>query len=127
MIDALDHRVVVEHPAAGGAGTWNRAGAEGLYDELLAQADAQVGQLFDALMRGWHVLPLGLYRRVHPATGHKVNPQTAAALQLAAGPPAADGAFVFNRALVGYVYTSPPADATLSETNPADPNEPTVV
>jgi hypothetical protein len=52
---------------------------------------------------------------MHPATGHKVNPQTAAALQLAAGPPAADGAFVFNRALVGYVYTSPPADATLSE------------
>jgi arylsulfatase A-like enzyme len=37
--------------AAGGAGTWNRAGAEGLYDELLAQADAQVGQLFDALKR----------------------------------------------------------------------------
>ena len=37
--------------AAGGAGTWNRAGVEGLYDELLAQADAQVGQLFDALKR----------------------------------------------------------------------------
>lgn len=37
--------------AAGGAGTWNRAGSEGLYDELLAQADAQVGQLFDALKR----------------------------------------------------------------------------
>jgi len=37
--------------AAGGAGTWNRAGAEGLYDELLAQADAQLGQLFDALKR----------------------------------------------------------------------------
>jgi arylsulfatase A-like enzyme len=37
--------------AAGGAGTWSRAGAEGLYDELLAQADAQVGQLFNALKR----------------------------------------------------------------------------
>ncbi|HVG63411.1 MAG TPA: sulfatase-like hydrolase/transferase [Hyalangium sp.] len=37
--------------AAGGAGTWNRAGVEGLYDELLAQADAQVGQLFNALKR----------------------------------------------------------------------------
>jgi arylsulfatase A-like enzyme len=37
--------------AAGDAGSWNRAGAEGLYDELLAQADAQVGQLFDALKR----------------------------------------------------------------------------
>jgi arylsulfatase A-like enzyme len=37
--------------ASGGAGTWNRAGAEGLYDELLAQADSQLGQLFDALKR----------------------------------------------------------------------------
>ncbi len=37
--------------AAGDAGSWNRAGAEGLYDELLAQADAQVGQLFEALKR----------------------------------------------------------------------------
>jgi arylsulfatase A-like enzyme len=36
---------------ASGAGSWNRAGAEGLYDELLAQADAQVGQLFEALKR----------------------------------------------------------------------------
>ncbi|NOJ94996.1 sulfatase [Corallococcus sp. CA049B] len=33
----------------GAKGAWNRAGAEGLYDELLAQADAQVGALLDAL------------------------------------------------------------------------------
>lgn len=33
----------------GAKGAWNRAGAEGLYDELLAQADAQVGTLLDAL------------------------------------------------------------------------------
>ncbi len=37
--------------ASGGAGSWSRAGAEALYDELLAQADAQVGQLFQALRR----------------------------------------------------------------------------
>ncbi|MDY7225107.1 sulfatase-like hydrolase/transferase [Hyalangium rubrum] len=37
--------------SAGSTGGWNRAGAEALYDELLAQADAQVGQLFDALKR----------------------------------------------------------------------------
>ncbi|RKG97583.1 sulfatase-like hydrolase/transferase [Corallococcus carmarthensis] len=33
----------------GAKGAWNREGAEGLYDELLAQADAQVGTLLDAL------------------------------------------------------------------------------
>ncbi|NBD10743.1 sulfatase-like hydrolase/transferase [Corallococcus silvisoli] len=33
----------------GAKGSWNREGAEGLYDELLAQADAQVGTLLDAL------------------------------------------------------------------------------
>jgi len=102
--------------AAGVIGAARGAAADA-HAPLHAQADRPrtYGQLFDALMRGWHLLPLGLYRRVHPATGHKVNPQTAAALQLAAGPPAADGAFIFNRALVGYVYTAPPADAMLSE------------
>ncbi|GMT96177.1 hypothetical protein KH5H1_02960 [Corallococcus caeni] len=33
----------------GAKGAWSREGAEGLYDELLAQADAQVGTLLDAL------------------------------------------------------------------------------
>ncbi|MDC0715169.1 sulfatase-like hydrolase/transferase [Stigmatella sp. ncwal1] len=36
---------------ANGAGGWSREGAEALYDELLAQADAQVGRLLDALKR----------------------------------------------------------------------------
>ncbi|RKG72716.1 sulfatase, partial [Corallococcus exercitus] len=35
--------------APGAKGAWSREGAEGLYDELLAQADAQVGTLLDAL------------------------------------------------------------------------------
>ncbi|ATB47087.1 sulfatase-like hydrolase/transferase [Corallococcus macrosporus] len=35
----------------GAKGGWNRAGAEALYDELLAQADAQVGALLEALRR----------------------------------------------------------------------------
>lgn len=35
----------------GSTGGWSREGAEGLYDELLAQADAQVGQLLEALRR----------------------------------------------------------------------------
>jgi hypothetical protein len=97
--------------SAAGAGA-DAAGAPG------AAADARprtYGQLFEALLRGWRLMPLGLYRRVHPATGLKVNPQTAAALQLAAGPPSLNGAFVHNRALVSYVYTNPPADTLLSE------------
>ncbi len=35
----------------GAKGGWNRPGAEALYDELIAQADAQVGALLDALRR----------------------------------------------------------------------------
>jgi len=35
----------------GAKGGWSREGAEALYDELLAQADAQVGELLDALRR----------------------------------------------------------------------------
>jgi len=92
-----------EGPAAAGAAHW---------------ADTPVrtyGALFEALLRGWGLLPLGLYRRVHPATGLRVNPQTGAALQLAAGPPSAGGGFVQNRALVSYVFTAPPPDAILSE------------
>ena len=73
------------------------------------------GQLFEALLRGWRLLPLGLYRRVHPATGLRANPQTAAVLQLAAGPPSQNGAFVNNRALVSYVYTNPSPHSVLSE------------
>ncbi|RKH13230.1 sulfatase [Corallococcus sp. CA053C] len=37
--------------APGAKGAWTREGSEGLYDELLAQADAQVGTLLDALRR----------------------------------------------------------------------------
>ncbi|WP_163868472.1 sulfatase-like hydrolase/transferase [Myxococcus eversor] len=35
----------------GAKGGWSRDGAEALYDELIAQADAQVGMLLDALRR----------------------------------------------------------------------------
>ena len=63
----------------------------------------------------WSVLPLGLYRRVHPATGLKASPQTVAALQLAAGPPVRGEETVHNRALVSYVYSNPPPHTRLAE------------
>ena len=63
----------------------------------------------------WSVLPLGLYRRVHPATALKASPQTVAALQLAAGPPVRGEETVHNRALVSYVYSNPPPHTRLAE------------
>ena len=73
------------------------------------------GELFEALLRGWDMLPLGLYRRVHPATGLRASGATVAALQLAAGPPTPNEDAAHNRALVSYVYTNPPRGSPLSE------------
>lgn len=105
--------------AKGGSGPTTAAaaaGSSGGSEDAGASARPRTyGQLFEALMRGWKLLPVGLYRRVHPATGLRVNPQTVAALQLAAGPPPLNGAFVHNRALVSYVYTNPPPGTLLSE------------
>ncbi len=72
------------------------------------------GQLFEALLRCWHLLPLGIYRRVHPATGLKTAPATSAAVAAAAGMPAVGDAFGHNRAAVSFVVTNPSADCVLS-------------
>lgn len=49
--EPLDRRLRMFYSPIGGssAGGWTREGAEGLYDELLAQADAQLGRVLDAL------------------------------------------------------------------------------
>jgi hypothetical protein len=73
------------------------------------------GHIFEALLRGWHLMAIGMYRRVNPASGLNANPQTTAALQLAAGPPSVNGNFVYNRALVSYVFTNPPPSTELAE------------
>ncbi|MCY1045522.1 sulfatase-like hydrolase/transferase [Corallococcus sp. bb12-1] len=54
--EPLDRRLRMHFaPVTPGAkGAWNREGSEGLYDELLAQADAQVGTLLDALRSSGH-------------------------------------------------------------------------
>lgn len=101
--------------ARGTAGTAAAAGVPGPAEPGAPARPRTYGQLFEALIRGWRLLPMGLYRRVHPATGLHVHPQTTAALQLAAGPPSLSGSFVHNRALVSYVYTCPPPDTLLSE------------
>lgn len=104
---------------------WAPEGAEGAQDASASSSSAGAsspspvvrtyGELAEALLRGWDVLPMGLYRRVHPATGLRASPATVAALQLAAGPPTPGGAFAHNRALVSYVLTNPPPHTALSE------------
>lgn len=72
------------------------------------------GQLMEALLRCWKLLPMGLYRRVHPATGLKTNGNTSASVAAAAGLPTLGSGFLNNRALVSFVYTNPEADTLLS-------------
>jgi len=74
------------------------------------------GEVFEVLLRCWRLLPVGIYRRVHPAMGLKTPPQTTAAVAAASGLPSLSGdAFTYNRALVSYMYTSPPPNTRLSE------------
>lgn len=74
------------------------------------------GEIFEVLLRCWRLLPVGLYRRVHPAMGLKTPPQTTTAVAAASGLPSLSGDnFTYNRALVSYMYTSPPPNTRLSE------------
>ena len=78
------------------------------------------GELFEGLLRGWRLLPIGLYRRVHPAFGLKTAAGTVNALIAAAGAPSCGsgsgegGGFGHNRALVSFVYTNPTPETKLS-------------
>ena len=72
------------------------------------------GELFEGLLRAWRLLPVGLYRRVHPANGLKTAAGTVAALCAAAGPPTSGEHFGHNRALVSYVFTNPTPESKLS-------------
>ncbi|MCE9666940.1 sulfatase-like hydrolase/transferase [Myxococcus stipitatus] len=64
----------------GAKGGWNRAGAEGLYDELLAQADAQVGLLLEALRRsGRYDDALVVLMSDHGESFHEDRPDLAGA------------------------------------------------
>jgi hypothetical protein len=73
----------------------------------------------ECLLRQWRLLPLGLYRRAAATAGVRANAQTAAAAGSAAGAPGVDGAGTFafshNRALVSYVFTSPPPGTPLGD------------
>lgn len=81
-----------------------------------ATAFEHYGPLFESLMRCFRLLPIGLYRRVGPAAGLKTSPSTLAAVSAAAGLPSLTGdAFVYNRALVSYVFTNPPPATKISE------------
>ena len=103
-------------PAEGsGGGGGGGSGSEGEGAPPAPSPRSSYGEVAEALLRGWDVLPVGLYRRVHPATGLRASPATVAALQLAAGPPSPPGAFGHNRALLSYVYTNPPPATIIGE------------
>lgn len=73
------------------------------------------GQVADALIHGWRLLPLGLYRRVHAATGLRTPPATVAAAVASVGAPARTGAaFEHNDSLVSYVFANPLPETMLS-------------
>jgi hypothetical protein len=81
------------------------------------------GEVFEGLLRCWRLLPLGMYRRVHPASGLKTAVGTVNALYAAAGSPSGGGSsseggcggsFGHNRALVSYVFTNPTPETKLS-------------
>ena len=58
------------------------AGAASEAEPVDVNAIRTYGQLFEGLLRSWRLMPIGLYRRVHPATGLKTSAQTVAALQV---------------------------------------------
>lgn len=73
------------------------------------------GLLFEALLRAWRLLPIGLYRRVHPASGLRVPREAAAAVAAAVGPPPPPGAlFAHAHTAVSYVVVNALPDTVLS-------------
>ncbi len=84
------------------------------------------GQLSEALLRGWHLLSLGLYRRRSPAATQEIAHQSSvssagsptleqqAADLLQAQLPSTDGPFRHSRELISYVYTNPPPHTILT-------------
>jgi len=87
------------------------------------------GQMSEALLRGWHLLSLGLYRRRSPPVAAAVgmrstasytgshsspNPDQQAADLLEGQLPSTDGPFKHSRELISYVYTNPPPHTILT-------------
>ena len=87
------------------------------------------GQLSEALLRGWHLLSLGLYRRRSPQSApggsvsaaqqseggqHSPTPAQHAAALLEGQLPSTDGPFKHSRELISYVYTNPPPHTILT-------------
>jgi len=75
------------------------------------------GELFEALLRGWNLLPLGLYRRVLPnhATGAIPEPPVVTdPVSAFISGFAAQQAFKADKSLLSYVFTNPPPDTILN-------------
>jgi hypothetical protein len=77
------------------------------------------GQLFEALLRGWNLLPLGLYRRLQPGASPQPPRVTDPIAQFYAAFTGTSytGSFDFknDKALLSFVFTNPPADVLLNK------------
>ena len=78
------------------------------------------GQLFESLLRGYSILPLGLYRRLQPGCGPAPptirDPAAQFISSFSRTAHGVDGAPVFRneKGLVSYVFTNPPQDTILN-------------
>ena len=79
------------------------------------------GELFEALLRGWHLLPVGLYRRLEPGIPPTPPTVTDPASQFAQAfiysPPGSHtgtAAFKNDKSLLSYVFTNPPPNTVLN-------------
>ena len=78
------------------------------------------GQLFEALLRGWSCLPVGLYRRLAPGVSPSppiiTDPVAQYVSSFSRTANGADGAPLFRneKGLVSYVFTNPPQDTVLN-------------
>lgn len=75
------------------------------------------GQLFEALLRGWHLLPLGLYRRLEPGAPPRPPVVTDPVAQFIAAfgrGQSAGATFKNEKSLLSYVFTNPPPFTVLN-------------
>ena len=70
------------------------------------------GQLFEALLRGWHLLTLGVYRRRSPYASS--GREAADDVVLGAALPRVNEPFQHSGEMVSYVLANPPPEALLS-------------
>lgn len=111
--DAFDAALLARLTSAANGTLPAPAASGGAVDD--AAAPQRYAVLAEALVRAWGLLPVGIYRRLHPAAGLRAAPSTARAVAASTGLPSVAGAdFAHNRALVSFVFTNPPPETLVN-------------